>query len=79
MRRILVDRARRKKAIRHGGGWVRRDLEPDLPTPEPREDLIALDQALDRLAVDDPVKAELVKLRYFAGLTLAEAAEALGM
>lgn len=80
MRRILVDRARRKKTTRHGGGWVRRDLEPDLPSaPEPRDDLIALDQALDQLAADDPVKAELVKLRYFAGLTLAEAAEALGM
>ncbi len=80
MRRILVDRARRKKTTRHGGGLVRHDLEPDLASaPEPREDLIALDKALDRLAAEDPVKAELVKLRYFAGLTLAEAAEALGM
>lgn len=80
MRRILVDQARRKKTTRHGGGLVRRDLEPDLASaPQPREDLIALDQALDQLAAEDPVKAELVKLRYFAGLTLAEAAEALGM
>lgn len=80
MRRILVDQARRKKTTRHGGGLVRQDLEPDLaPAPQPREDLIALDQALDRLAAEDPVKAELVKLRYFAGFTLAEAAEALGM
>jgi RNA polymerase sigma factor (TIGR02999 family) len=80
MRRILVDRARRKKTIRHGGGLVRHDLEPDLASaPQPREDLIALDQALDQLAAEDPVKAELVKLRYFAGLTLAAAAEALGM
>jgi RNA polymerase sigma factor (TIGR02999 family) len=80
MRRILVDQARRKKTTRHGAGWTRIDLEPNLATaPQPREDLIALDQALDRLAVEDSVKAELVKLRYFAGLTLAEAAQALGM
>jgi len=80
MRRILVDQARRKKTTRHGGGLVRQDLEPDLaPAPQPREDLIALDRALDQLAAEDPVKAELVKLRYFAGFTLAEAAEALGM
>jgi RNA polymerase sigma factor (TIGR02999 family) len=80
MRRILVDHARSKKATRHGGGLVRRDLEPDLASaPQPREDLIALDQALDQLAAKDPVKAELVKLRYFAGLTLADAAEALGL
>ena len=59
---------------------VRLELAPDLASaPQPREDLIALDQALERLAAEDPVKAELVKLRYFAGLTLAEAAEALGM
>jgi RNA polymerase sigma factor (TIGR02999 family) len=80
MRRILVDQARHKKTTRHGGGLVRRDLEPDLASaPQPREDLIALDQALDQLAAEDAGKAELVKLRYFAGLTLAEAAEALGM
>jgi RNA polymerase sigma factor (TIGR02999 family) len=80
MRRILVDQARRKKTTRHGGGLVRHGLEPDLaPAPQPREDLIALDQALDQLAAEDPVKAELVKLRYFAGFTLAEAAEALGL
>ncbi len=80
MRRILVDQARRKKATRHGGDLVRLDLEPDLATsPQPREDLIALDHALDHLAAEDPVKAELVKLRYFAGLTLAEAAVALGL
>ncbi len=80
MRRILVDQARRKKTTRHGGGLVRQDLEPDLTSaPQPNEDLIALDQALEQLAAEDSVKAELVKLRYFAGLTLAEAAEALGM
>ncbi len=80
MRRILVDQARRKKTTRHGGGLIRQDLEPDLAAaPQPREDLIALDRALDQLAAKDRVKAELVKLRYFAGLTLAEAAEALGL
>jgi RNA polymerase sigma factor (TIGR02999 family) len=80
MRRILVDAARRKGAIRHGGELVRLQLEPDLAAaPEVREDLIALDEALARLAVEDPLKAELVKLRYFAGLTLPEAAAALGI
>jgi RNA polymerase sigma factor (TIGR02999 family) len=80
MRRILVDQARRKKAIRHGGGLIRQGLEPDLvAAQEPREDLIALDQALDQLAAVDPIKAELVKLRYFAGLTLADAAAVLGL
>jgi RNA polymerase sigma factor (TIGR02999 family) len=80
MRRILVDTARRKAAARHGGGLGRLALDPDLAaTPEPREDLVALDAALDRLAADDPVKADLVKLRYFAGLTLPEAAAALGL
>jgi len=80
MRRILVDAARRKAAARHGGGRSRLELEADLAAvPEPREDLLALDEALDRLAAEDPVKADLVKLRYFAGLTLPEAAAALGL
>ena len=80
MRRILVDQARRKQTTRHGGGLVRQGLEPDLaPAPQPREDLIALDQALDQLAAEDPVKVELVKLRYFAGLTFDEAAACLGI
>jgi RNA polymerase sigma factor (TIGR02999 family) len=80
MRRILVDRARRKAAALHGGDLARCELESDLAaTPEPREDLIALDEALDRLAAEDPLKANLVKLRYFAGLTLPEAAAALGL
>ena len=56
----------------------RQALEPDAaPIPEPREDLLALDEALDKLAAEDPLKANLVKLRYFAGLSLAEAAAAL--
>jgi RNA polymerase sigma factor (TIGR02999 family) len=80
MRRILVDAARRKMAARHGGGQARVDLDPDsVAVPDTRENLIALDEALDRLAAEDPVKAELVKLRYFAGLTLPEAAEVLGL
>ena len=80
MRRILVDHARRKAAARHGGEFARLELAPDLAAvPEPREDLIALDEALDRLATEDPLKADLVKLRYFAGLTLPDAAAALGL
>jgi RNA polymerase sigma factor (TIGR02999 family) len=80
MRRILVDHARRKAAARHGGGLTRLELAPDLAaTPETSEDLIALDEALDRLAAVDPLKAELVKLRYFAAMTLPEAAAALGL
>ncbi len=78
MRRILIDNARRKAAVRHGGGMERRVLESDAAaSPEPREDLLALDEALDRLAEEDPLKANLVKLRYFAGLSLAEAADVL--
>lgn len=80
MRRILVDAARRKAAAKHGGDLARIELEPDTAAAlEPREDLIALDEALDRLATEDPIKAQLVKLRYFAGLTLSEAAAALGL
>ena len=80
MRRILVDAARRKKAAKHGGGLARHDAaELPIAAPEPAEDLVALDEALDALAGLDPPKAELVKLRYFAGLTIEEAAEALGI
>ncbi len=80
MRRILVDRARRKGAVRHGGGLAKLELHPELTAaPEVQEDLIALDEALQRLAEKDPIKAELVKLRYFAGLTLVEAAALLGL
>src|SRR5437868_5270996 len=58
MRRILIDNARRKAAARHGGAMQRQSLEPDsAPLPEPREDLIALDEALDRLEAEDPLKA----------------------
>jgi RNA polymerase sigma factor (TIGR02999 family) len=80
MRRILVENARRKKALKHGGDLSRRELDADqLAAPEPREDLLALDAALDKLAAGHRQAAELVQLRYFAGLTLPEAAQALGI
>ncbi len=78
MRRILVDNARRKRSLKRGDGAIRRDLdEIEIAAPEPREDLLVLDEALDRLAVADSKAAEIVKLRDFAGLTLPEAAAAL--
>jgi RNA polymerase sigma factor (TIGR02999 family) len=80
MRRILVESARRRRAAKHGGGRGREVLDADLvPAAEPREDLLALDEALDKLAATNRPAAELVQLRYFAGLTLPDAAEALGM
>jgi RNA polymerase sigma factor (TIGR02999 family) len=80
MRRILVDHARRKAAARHGGKLARLELEPELAAAkQPREDLVALDEALNRLAVEHPLQAEVVKLRYFGGLTLPETAAALGL
>jgi len=78
MRRILVERARRKKRLRRGGSHQRVELDGNDPTSEqPPEILLALDEALGKFAREDPVKAELVKLRYFAGLTIPEAAKAL--
>ena len=78
MRRILVESARRKRRSKHGGGWVRRPLdEIDAAAPEAADDLVDLDEALDQLAAKDPVKAKLVELRSFAGLTLDEAAKVL--
>jgi RNA polymerase sigma factor (TIGR02999 family) len=80
MRRILVEQARRKQADKHGGGRLRVDLPADLAAPESRsDDLVALDEALSRLERHDPDAARLVKLRYFAGLSHQEAAEALGI
>ena len=80
MRRILVESARRKKRLRHGGGRQRIDLDKLDVASEARSDqLIALDAALDRLAAEDKPKAELVKLRYFAGFTLEEAAVVVGV
>jgi RNA polymerase sigma factor (TIGR02999 family) len=80
MRRILIDRARDKRRHKRGGGWRRLRLDQiDLATDQSPDDLLALDEALSKLAREDAVCAELVKLRLFTGLTLAEAAEALGL
>src|SRR4051812_1307176 len=78
MRRILVENARRKKRVKHGGGLERADVElADLPTRLASEDLIALDEALEELGRQDPTKARLVTLRYFGGMTVDQAADAL--
>jgi RNA polymerase sigma factor (TIGR02999 family) len=80
MRRILIDNARRKRRPKYGGDRQRRELdEAQFAVDGPAEDLLALNDALDRLAAEEPVKAQLVKLRYFAGLSLAEAAECLNV
>src|SRR6516225_4441503 len=80
IRRILVEQARRKQAARHGGRRQREDLDPDrVAAPAPDEELLALHEALDRLGEQHPEKAELVKLRYFAGLTADQAAAVLGV
>jgi RNA polymerase sigma factor (TIGR02999 family) len=78
MRRILIDNARRKQAQKRGGDLKRQELE-NVAGPEPDEDLIALDEALQKLSAQDPAKAKLVELRYFAGLTGEEATEVLGI
>lgn len=79
MRRILVDRARARTSLKRGGCPQRVDLEQaNLSVPEPPEDLVALDEALQALRNAHPEKAQLVELRYFAGLTIQEAAQALG-
>jgi RNA polymerase sigma factor (TIGR02999 family) len=80
MRRILIDNARQKRRQKRGGGRQRLPLaEADAVAQTPADDLLALDEALARLAAVHPVKAELVKLRYFAGLSEEEAAAALGL
>jgi RNA polymerase sigma factor (TIGR02999 family) len=80
MRHILIDIARRKKAARHGGGRERVHIESlDVAASTKDDELLAVDGALDELAAFDPQKAELVKLRYFVGLTLEETAEILGI
>jgi RNA polymerase sigma factor (TIGR02999 family) len=78
MRRILIDRARHKRAERRGGGLRQQHLV-DVAAPLPDEELLSLDEALHKLATRDPIKARLVELRYFAGLTGEQAAEALGI
>src|SRR5262249_24406126 len=76
--RILVERARRKRRARHGGGLQRVELDDVAEADGPGEQLLALDEALSRLATEQPLKAEVVKLRYFAGLSIEEAADCLG-
>lgn len=77
MRRILIDNARRRQRPKHGGDRKRVDLDEAVSLAQPREDLLALDEALAKLAALEPAKAELVKLRYFAGLSLEDAAACL--
>jgi RNA polymerase sigma factor (TIGR02999 family) len=80
MRHILVDRARRKGRVRHGGGLQRVSVEQlDLPSPEDDDVVLAVHEALDKLAEHDQVSAELIKLRFFAGLPNTEAARLLGL
>ena len=80
MRRILVENARRKRRVRHGGGKKRVDLDEACSLAQPRYDeLLALDEALTRLAALKPVRAEVVKLRFFAGLTMVEISRILGI
>ena len=80
MRRILIDNARRKRTEKHGGARQRLDLDDVEVAADTRSpDLLALDEALTQLAAEDPVKAQLVTLRYFGGLSVQEAAETLGM
>jgi len=80
MRRILIDNARRKHARRHGGGQERVNLETaEIAAPGSDDELLQVHEALERFAQIDPTKAELVKLRYFVGLTIPEAAQVLGV
>ena len=78
MRRILIDNARRKRAQRHGGGQQRMDIQDvDIAADADAEQLLAIHEAIDKLAAKDKAKAELVKLRYFVGMTIEEAAQIL--
>ncbi len=80
MRRILVEQARRRHAAKRGGQLGREELQEALiAAPEPAEDVLAVSDALEQLATIDPAAAQLVRLRFFAGLTMSEAAEVLGM
>jgi RNA polymerase sigma factor (TIGR02999 family) len=80
MRRILIDKARRKKAIRHGGDQQRVEFEGlEVVAPVDDDQLLAINDALDKLTAQNKIEAELVKLRFFVGLTLEEAAEVLGI
>ncbi|HXS67548.1 MAG TPA: sigma-70 family RNA polymerase sigma factor [Candidatus Polarisedimenticolia bacterium] len=80
MRRILVDNARRKRAVRHGGDRQRLNVEDiEIAAPEKEAELLAINESLEKLAALDKQKAELVKLRYFVGLTIEESAAVLGV
>jgi RNA polymerase sigma factor (TIGR02999 family) len=80
MRRILVEKARRKQRVKHGGEHPRVEMDDErLVCSVPSDQLIALDEALERFGQEEPEKAQLVKLRFFAGLSIEEAAEALGI
>ena len=80
MRRILVENARRKKRVKHGGDHQRVALEDqDVPVQPPPEEILALDEALTRLTGEDAAAAQVVQLHFFAGLSIEEAAEALGI
>jgi RNA polymerase sigma factor (TIGR02999 family) len=80
MRRILIDTARRKRALRHGAGQERLDIQDlEIAAPAADDQLLAIHEALTRLAAEQPLKAELVKLRYFAGLSIEEAAQIMGI
>ena len=80
MRRILIDNARRKRALRHGGGQQRVEMEGlDVAAPSDEDELLAVNDALDKLAAIHAVQAEVVKLRYFVGMTNVETAQALGL
>lgn len=81
MRRILVDKARHKRRLKRGGAWRRIDFDQVQPAAEPafRDDLLEIDEAIQAFALAEPQKAELVKLRFYAGLSVEEAGKALGM
>ena len=80
MRRILIDNARRKQTEKHGGDLERIELDGiDVPEAAPSDDILAVDEALSKLAKEDPTKAELVKLRYFGGLSVEDAGRVLGI
>jgi len=80
MRHILIDRARRKQTERHGGGFERVEIEEfELAAPSPDDELLAVHEVLDAFSVQYPVQAELVKLRYFVGMTNEEASQVLGI
>ncbi len=80
MRRILIDRARRRRAERHGGGYVRVEFDGfDPAAPDADDQLLAVHEAVDKLALEHPVQAQLVKLKYFAGMTNEEVSEVMGV